>query len=625
MTRQRADEFCSRCISCLVVAILMLGPLAMGGVRNEEFTLIAGLIITATALWLVRVWLDPDYRIAWPPMCWGVLVFVIYALARYPYADVEYTARNEVYRVLLYALLFFVVVNNISHRSSKGLAYFIVGTGVFMSLYALMQFVQNSDMVWNLVRPAQYAGRGSGTYICPNHLAGYLEFAIPIALAYMFLGRASYLQKNILAYSLLIMFGGLGATISRGGWIATTVALLLAATVFIFQRKKRIASIVLLVVLIAGGFLFISQTRISQERLDEMVVEGKPADMRFHIWEAATKLWQERPWLGLGPAQFDHQFKRYRPYQFQMRPEFVHNDYLNTLVDWGIIGFLIVAGSLAAFFVSAIRLWLHRLEDRKDLGTNASNREALVFGVLIGTVAILLHAFVDFHFHIPANAILAIGLMATVLAIGQTKDTARFLTPGPSGKLVLSLILALTGTWLIPESLLKYREGQLYTESNIASLPASEEMRLLHEMHALDPMNADTTYRIGEIWRVLAWSDEGHAYHSQAVEGQKWFEKTLRLNPWNADAHLRLGICRDIQREYDSSLPHYQAAEKLDPLGASTKAWIGWHHLQNDEYALARKYLTRSLELALTDFAFDQMEILDFVEKDSEVAPLPKP
>ncbi|MGB0582298.1 MAG: O-antigen ligase family protein [Limisphaerales bacterium] len=625
MTRPSADEFCSRCIFGLVVAILALGPLAMGGVRNEEFTLIGGLIIAATALWLVRVWLNPDYRIAWPPMSWGVLVFLVYALARYPYADVEYTARDEIYRVILYALLFFVVVNNVSHRASNNLAYVIVGVGVFMSLYALLQFMQGSDMVWSLVRPAQYAGRGSGTYICPNHLAGYLEFAIPIALAYIFLGRAKYLQKNILAYSLLIMLGGLGATVSRGGWIATTVGLLLFVSVFIFRRGKRMAAIVLLVVLVIGGFLFITKTRISQQRLDEMVVNGKPVDMRLHIWESATKLWQERPWLGLGPAQFDHQFRRYRPHQLQLRPEFVHNDYLNTLVDWGILGFLIVAGSLLAFFASSIRLWQDKKEDRKDIGNNASNRQALVLAVMIGMAAILLHSLVDFHFHIPANAMLAIGLMATVLAIGQTKENARFLTPGLPGKAVLTLILVLTATWLIPESRLKYREGQLYTESTISSLPALQEMQLLHQMHELDPMNADTTFRIGEIWRILAWSDEGHAHHAQATEGQRWMKKTIALNPWNADAHVRLGICRDILREYDASLPHYQHAEKLDPQGAATMAWIGWHHLQNDEYDLARKYLMRSLELGQTEFALEQLEILNFVQEDPEVAPLPKP
>lgn len=622
MTRQRIDEFCSRCIIGLVVSILMVGPLAMGGVRNEEFTLIGAMILAAAAFWLARVWLNPDYRLAWPPMCWGVLVFLVYALARYPYADVEYTARNEIYRILLYALLFFVVVNNISHRSSKALAYVIVGVGVFMSLYALLQFMQNSDMVWNLVRPAQYAGRGSGTYICPNHLAGYLEFAIPIALAYMFLGRVGYLQKNLLAYSLLIMLGGLGATISRGGWIATAVALLLFLSTFIFRRGKRIVSITLLVALMAGGFLFISKTRISQQRLDEMVVEGKPADMRFHIWESAMKLWREHPWLGLGPAQFDHQFRRYRPYQFQMRPEFVHNDYLNTLVDWGIVGFIIVAGSLAAFFFSAIPLWVEARQERQDIGANASNRKALVYAVLIGMVAILMHSLVDFHFHIPANAILAIGLMAAVLAIGQTRETARFLTPGIPGKLVLTLILALTAIWLIPESRLKYREGKLYTESNIESLPADAEMRLLHQMHVLDPMNANTTIRIGEIWRVLAFTDEGHNYHAQAMEGQRWFEKTIALNPWNAAAYVRLGICLDIQRNYEGALPYYQQAEKLDPKGAETMAWIGWHHLQNDEYAKAREYLTRSLQLKLDEFALEQKDILDMVEKDPETAPV---
>ena len=47
-----------------------------------------------------------------------------------------------------------------------------------------------------------------------------------------------------------------------------------------------------------------------------------------------------------------------------------------------------------------------------DFGSNASNKFALVLGASVGLVAILMHSVVDFNMQVPANAILAVTLMA---------------------------------------------------------------------------------------------------------------------------------------------------------------------------------------------------------------------
>ena len=44
--------------------------------------------------------------------------FVIYAIARYFTADIEFAARQELTRVLLYAFLFFVVISNLYRQEA---------------------------------------------------------------------------------------------------------------------------------------------------------------------------------------------------------------------------------------------------------------------------------------------------------------------------------------------------------------------------------------------------------------------------------------------------------------------------------------------------------------------------
>src|SRR5262245_16890451 len=103
MNRDVLDKWCERGILGLVLVILIFGPLAMGAVETPYFLVIQGLTIATLLLWGVRLWLNPRPQLLFPPVCWAVLAFTVYAIARYFAADLEYVARKEVIRVVIYA------------------------------------------------------------------------------------------------------------------------------------------------------------------------------------------------------------------------------------------------------------------------------------------------------------------------------------------------------------------------------------------------------------------------------------------------------------------------------------------------------------------------------------------
>lgn len=80
-----------------------------------------------------------------------------------------------------------------------------------------------------------------------------------------------------------------------------------------------------------------------------------------------------------------------------------HNDYLEVLAESGIIGGAsligLAFGGLGYLFV----LWMKR----KDYFVRG-----IVFGCMAGIVSLLLHSFVDFNLHIPANALYFVVLFA---------------------------------------------------------------------------------------------------------------------------------------------------------------------------------------------------------------------
>src|SRR5260221_1772516 len=127
----------------------------------------------------------------------------------------------------------------------------MVFLGMSISFYAVYQFLSKSPRVWTM--PTEYPGRASGTYICPNILAGFLEMLVPLGLAQALMGRLPHVLKIILGYASVVMLAGIGATLSRGGWLATALSLAVLCGVLLFQRHYRMKALVLAVALVAGG------------------------------------------------------------------------------------------------------------------------------------------------------------------------------------------------------------------------------------------------------------------------------------------------------------------------------------------------------------------------------------
>ena len=153
MNREALDRWCERGILALVLAILVLGPLATGAVRPLPFLIIQGLTLGVLVLWGARLWLDPRPRLLWPPICWAVAAFTLYAIGRYLTADIEYVARQELIHILVYAFLFLAVLNNLYRQeSTQIIACTLVFLAMAISFYAIYQFLTHSTSGMELSR-----------------------------------------------------------------------------------------------------------------------------------------------------------------------------------------------------------------------------------------------------------------------------------------------------------------------------------------------------------------------------------------------------------------------------------------------------------------------------------------
>lgn len=588
LDREWVDQVCERGILGTVLAMLIWGPVANGCTRNSQFLVLLGLGTLLIGLWLVRTWTRKQYRFLFPPFAWIVVAFSGYAIWRYTWSDIEYTSRLELLQILLYGVVFFAVLDNLTRQESIQIVLFsLVFLGMLNAFYAIYQYYSDSQMVFWFRRPETYKGRGSGTFICPNHLAGFLEMVLPVALAYTITGRYKALTKVFLGYAALAMVAGIGVTVSRGGYLAIGAALVVFFFVLLWNRDFRLPALGLLILLLVAGSMVGFRSWQAKKRFAQI----EEHNMRLKYWEPAMELWKRNFWFGIGAGHYDWRFRAWRFWKLQGRPVYVHNDYLNTVTEYGTAGGAVVGAGLLLLGWGVFRSWKY-VRRSNEIATKPSNRSAVVLGCSIGLLAIVFHSVTDFNMHIPGNALVAVTLMA-ILTSHLRFATERFwINPGVLGRVAGSAVLVgLAGYFgwqlsrLGPQTylLLKYQSPMTF----------EDRVALLERAYKFEPKNNAVTLELGELLRGKSFEgDDG--WEEWANRAIRWFEKGLKLNPWNPYNDMNLGMCYDWLKEFDKANPHFDKALAMDPKGYYMLNMYGWHKLQQGNLEEAHKYFKES-------------------------------
>jgi O-antigen ligase len=600
MPRQKNDSPIEWCIIALLGFILCVGPLVFGGAYTSGFLLLSSLTAVALGFWFVLILSGKRYRLLWPPVCWIVLGFLAYSIWEYRFAPVSYSAEYEIMRVFLYAAVFVLAVNFLhGQETTQMLSLLLVFLGMVLASYALFQYITHSDKVWHITKPAQYMGRGSGSYICPNHLAGFLEMVLPLGLAYLFAGRLNTTFKVFLGYACLVIIAGIGVTMSRGGWLATGVSIMAFLVMLLGHRKYRIQAGAALLCFLIGGFLVFDRSDGLKERLNQTLERDSnaPVSVRSLIWESTVDMWKDHQWIGEGPGQFDHAFQYHRHPEVQERPGWVHNDFLHLLVEYGIIGFGLFGAGLLLLAAGAWKTRKYVLREARDFGKNRhSNRAACVLGCSISLLAISVHSVFDFNMYIPANGLLAVAL-AGILVSHLRFTTERYWWKSNLPNRLIACILVLGITVFMGAPLwARFQEARLLKTANAAEPFSTERMDALVKATQIMPSNFETPYQVGEVLMGVGQQFEP-GYEERLEVAIQWFEKSLESWPDYSYPYAMIGRCLDFLGRTDEATPYFERALALDPNNIFVVAYMGLHELERGDFKTAHDYFEQSWNL----------------------------
>ncbi|MCW5558407.1 MAG: O-antigen ligase family protein [Verrucomicrobiae bacterium] len=596
--REQLDELGEQALVGILLALVTVAVVGFGGVRTSELALVSGLAALSLPVWIARLWLNPSNRLLLHPMIWPALAFVGYTAWRTAGVDVVHPARRELLLVCVCALVFLVALNNFYRQETmQWMAHALVGLGGAVAAYAIIQWVSGSNRILWLVQPINYVKRAGGSFVNPNHLAGFLILLLPLSLAQVFVGRGKSLSKVLHGYAALVMAGGIAVTMSRGGW-AAAVGTLVILFVWIGWRRRelRLPVALAVAVLALGGAVFLTRSDKAQARIENLTREGNlDSAGRRELWKPAMAMWQDHTWLGVGPSQFDIRFPAYRPPRFQSAPVRVHNEYLNLLVDYGVVGAGCLGLALVTLAWGLVRSNRYVERSVGDLGARTSNRTAFFLGAWVGLVGLGLHCIVDFDLHTPGIAITA-SLIAGLLASTLRFSTERFwFRPRLPGRLVLTAAAAAALVWMLPQALRFGREGMALNRARQMRLLDASLAEALQRAAVEGPDNDRTAFELGEVHRRLSFQGEGE-WKDEAGLALVSLHRAVQLNPHNARAHLAIGQVHQWLNQPEEAAAAFAEAMRRGPNDVTIHNTVAWYLLQQGRAEEARQMARQSLE-----------------------------
>ena len=408
-----------------LVATLFAAPWAFGAVDAWAWMSLGLAACLALLLWVAGAVRQKMLRLVWSPLYIPLAAFFLLALAQY--FTGRTLDRTETRQALVLfavdATFFFIAVQLFSETGSHtrrrfGLAV-LLSAGI-LGLFAIVQFASGAQRIyWIFDTPGTFFG----PYSNPDHYAGLMEMLVPVAVCYV----ASQRQKYSVVILLLLSSAAAVATTSllltgsRGGLLALFTEIAIAGVMF--RRKAQGANRWSLAAALAGAVLAVV---LLFSWIDPGWVAprlGTIVDVPGQMWIDATEfrkrvaldslhMLRDHPAFGVGLGNFEIAYPPYQTFPSDLSVDYAHDDYIQAAAETGLVGTVLIVSALALFFHLAFHS-PHRLE---------SSHGWIQLGAALGCCGLLVHSFVDFNLHIPANA----AWFAVLSGIATTRNHAAW-------------------------------------------------------------------------------------------------------------------------------------------------------------------------------------------------------
>ena len=435
--------------SSALVLMLLLAP-AVGATTEEllQDTLKSIVVSVATLLALLLfLWGERERR---TPLRWHAVVLLPLALMLYALGSMGWShaflAGAEAIRWYLFAWLLWLGLNCFSRPRFDLLALGIHGGALVASLWTALQF-------WADFKGFPQGPNPASTFVNRNFFAEFAVCTLPFSV-WLLLRMRSQLLIAAMAFTLGFNLVAIFMTGTRSALLAMgAMALVAPLIVWQYRRHWRVAGAVGLAwgrrqVWLAAGMLAVTVAVLgvlptqNAALIEEHRVEGKGLtpltrsfdrilsmtdkreytersfSLRWVMWKATARMIAARPLTGVGAGAWEVQIPLYQTVGSQLETDYyVHNEVLQLLAEYGVVGAAFLLGLLAYLLRAAWVTW----RDRSPQGQLEGPLRATT---LTGLLAFLIVSNAGFPWRLAATgAFFAVSL--AVLAASDMRLAAQ--------------------------------------------------------------------------------------------------------------------------------------------------------------------------------------------------------
>lgn len=570
----------------LFLFILIFTPLAFGTVHQWSLTILECLSIGALLIFLISLINKKDltlYEIPGivPLLClWAYFVLQIIPLPSFVvrfvspetykiYAETvgiiepttwislsihKKSTLLELFRFSGYIAFYVLTIQLLTNKDllKKTISVVIIFSSL-LAFYALIQhFFGSSNKIYWLKET--YGASPFGPFVNRNHYAGFMGMLFPVALG-IFLAlkvrgsSLSFIERLVEFFkekrTNIYLLIGLGCIIialsvflslSRGGIISLSLSMLFFIGLLLIKgtKRKRIAIVLLImtfIVILVGWF---GWEPILNRFEKIMNLQGNIADLRIVLWKDCFQVISNFPLTGTGFGTFVDIFPKYTTITEEIIVQHAHNDYIELLINGGIIAFFLAGWFIITVILRSFRSFLRR----KD-----SYAIYLYIGSIAGLAAILFHSFTDFNLQIGSNGLYFFFLMGLMVSSSHTRlHNGINKTYLPSLKLkdyrILSSLTAIVFIFVLILNLGMLISNHYYSFikdlriERISREALVDARNMALKASLFDPIESIYSHKIADTYMMT----------DDIEMAKKYYLKALKLNILNGEYAQKLGL-----------------------------------------------------------------------------------
>lgn len=324
-----------------------------------------------------------------------------------------------------------------TERGRYGLLAAVAATCGLAAAATGIHALVNADALYGVYEPQHATPPVLGPLLNANHMGSLMALGTVLAGGLAFYTRQKvHLRVTwiVVAFACLLVLLG---TLSRGAVLALAFGAVVAGAALVAQRfdggarharrSDPLRSQLPIAIVIAFGLglvIYSSASNVAGQLDNTSLTELSQPSSKYAAWKSSVQLILENPWLGIGRGALEPVFTRVHDPAAFVTFSHLENEYLQAIVEWGVLGAVLLAGAFGWALLKATRRW----------------RDGPLAAAALGAIAgVLLQSAVDFGIELLGLAVPMTIVAASLLPVPLREPrerTARASSLAPIGAVV---------------------------------------------------------------------------------------------------------------------------------------------------------------------------------------------